>query len=57
MNKAKSDPWNKPNSYGELAGGICCMRSTSGVCYEHDKRNYKHMPKASAKSKKGKKNE
>lgn len=37
-------PWQKPNSHGEMPGGICCQRAVGGVCYEHDQANYKDHP-------------
>jgi len=33
-------PWQAPNDNGEYPGGICCMRSASEFCYEHDRGNY-----------------
>lgn len=40
------EPWERPNSYGEYPGDICCQRSTMGRCHEHDKDNYvKAFPK------------
>lgn len=34
------DPWELPNEYGEMPGGICCQRSVGKFCYDHDKNNY-----------------
>jgi hypothetical protein len=33
-------PVCEPNEYGERKGDICCQRSTSGLCFEHDAANY-----------------
>lgn len=51
----KHAPWKQPNSYGEYPGDICCKRSTSGKCYEHDPANYKIVRHYTAKARKGRK--
>ena len=38
--ETSSEPWLKPNAYGDMPGEVCCQRAVNGVCFEHDKTNY-----------------
>lgn len=53
MKKTKKPikPWEQPNKYGDLPGGLCCMRSVGGKCFEHNPVNYLNYKKTQEKDK------